>query len=152
MLKVGTKAPPLVLPEASGVLFHSADLIGSRHLVVFFYPKDRTVICTREACAFRDRYEEFLGLGASVVGISRDGVQSHKRFAEAWELPYPLLSDVEGSAQRGFGAKWFNLFPTRCTFLIDRLGVVQVVVRDQFRAAPHVELTLRWLERSAMAS
>lgn len=118
-------APELTLVDQSGRAFNLSDLRGRKHAVIFFYPKDNTLVCTREACAFRDRFEEFVALGAVVVGVSDDDAGSHVRFATKWDLPYPLLSDPGGCARRRFGVQGlFGLGKGRRTFVIDRDGVI----------------------------
>jgi peroxiredoxin Q/BCP len=147
MLKAGDPAPELTLVDHAGRPFRLSELRGRKHAVLFFYPKDNTLVCTREACAFRDRFEEFVALGAVVVGISDDDAGSHMRFATKWDLPYPLLSDPGGRARKRFGVQdLFGLVRGRRTFVIDRDGVVRHVVEDRFNAQAHVDGALAALE------
>ena len=97
---VGSKAPNFTLPSQSGELVSFRDFLGEKPVVLFFYPKDDTPGCTREACAFRDEYEQFSELDTEVIGISSDSVDSHKSFAEKLNLPFTLLSD-EGVRSEG---------------------------------------------------
>ena len=92
-LKVGDRIPHFELLNQHGELFKSETVLGVKPLVVYFYPKDETPGCTAEACSFRDHYEDFLQLGAEVIGISSDGVKSHQKFAARNKLPFVLLSD-----------------------------------------------------------
>lgn len=146
MLSPGRPAPDLELPTASGGTFSLRALRGVKHAVLFFYPKDNTLVCTREACAFRDRFEEFVAAGAVVVGISDDDERSHQRFASKWDLPYPLLIDAGGRARTAFGVRnILGLLKGRETFVIDRDGIVRHIVRDRFNAQAHVDEALEVL-------
>ena len=147
MLRTGDPAPELKLVDRTGRSFDLSDLRGHKHVVVFFYPKDNTLVCTREACAFRDRLEEFVALGAVVVGVSDDDAGSHERFATKWDLPYPLLSDPGGQARQRFGVQGLlGLVKGRNTFVIDRNGNIVHIVRDRFNAQAHVDGALAALE------
>lgn len=147
MLRTGIPAPELTLHDRTGRTFRLDDLRGRKHAVIFFYPKDNTLVCTREACAFRDRFEEFVALGAVVVGVSDDDAGSHARFATKWDLPYPLLSDPGGRARKRYGVQGlFGLVKGRCTFVIDRDGIIRHIVDDRFNAQAHVDGALAALE------
>jgi peroxiredoxin Q/BCP len=120
-----------------------AELWADRAVVLFFYPKDNTAVCTREACAFRDAYEDFVAAGATVVGVSGDSGESHQRFAAQHRLPFLLATDADGSLRRAFGvSKTLGLIPGRVTFVIDRQGVVRHVFSGQFVADRHVREAL----------
>jgi peroxiredoxin Q/BCP len=122
------------------------DVLGDRPVVLFFYPKDDTPGCTKQACAFRDDYEEFGKLDAEVIGISSDSVESHRSFAEKHFLPFTLLSDEGGKVRRLYGvSSTFGLFPGRVTYVIDREGVVRHVFSSQREAVKHVEVALKSL-------
>jgi len=120
-LKIGDKLPRLTLKDQEGENFHFSRL-ENKALVIFFYPKDFTPGCTKEACSFRDHYEEFQDLGAEVIGISTDNENSHKKFASKHKLPYVLLSDKEKRARKSFGVKagLMGLLPGRETFVFDK--------------------------------
>ena len=128
-LKVGDRIPHFELLNQHGELFKSETVLGVKPLVVYFYPKDETPGCTAEACSFRDHYEEFLELGAEVIGISSDGVKSHQKFATRHKLPFVLLSDSKKKVQRLFKLPkiLFGLFTKRITFVIDKEGLVSYV-------------------------
>jgi peroxiredoxin Q/BCP len=146
MLRPGDNAPDLDLHDAAGRSFSLSKLRGLKNVVVFFYPKDGTYMCTREACAFRDRFEEFVAAGAVVVGISDDDASSHERFAERYDLPYTLLTDTGGIARKAYGVSGLlGLLKGRATFVIDRKGVIQHVVRETFNAQAHVDEALEAL-------
>src|SRR5690606_31358812 len=105
MLDVGHPLPDLKLPGPDGKPVRLRDLAAGKVLVIYFYPKDDTPGCTAQACGFRDAYEDFVEAGAEVVGISQDPPASHRAFAQKHRLPFLLLSDPEGQAQRAFGVK-----------------------------------------------
>lgn len=101
MLEVGTRAPDFCLSDAQGNPVRLADYAG-RRLILYFYPKDSTPGCTRQACAFASTYAAYRAMGVDVVGVSRDSVKSHQRFAEKNSLPFPLLSDPELTAIQAY--------------------------------------------------
>jgi peroxiredoxin Q/BCP len=143
-LRVGDRAPAFRLPSQAGEIVDSADFLQKRTLVVYFYPKDETTICTKEACGFRDAYEDFVAAGAVVIGVSSDSVDSHRRFAENRKLPFLLLSDADGSLRKAFGVpKTFGIFPGRVTYVIDRDGIVRHVFNSQFQGSKHVAEALQ---------
>ncbi|MEY3199578.1 MAG: hypothetical protein RJA13_1536, partial [Bacteroidota bacterium] len=114
-LKIGDTCPNFSLKNQNGETVYSADLIGSKNLVIFFYPKDETPGCTKEACSFRDMHDEFKSLGCEVIGISSDSVHSHKKFAEKFQLSYILLADTQKTVRAAFQvpANLFGLIPGR---------------------------------------
>ena len=103
-VNVGDQAPDFTLPSQTGEDVSISQFRGNKNVVLYFYPKDETPGCTREACTFRDSYELFTDLGASVIGVSADSVESHKAFAEHYNLPFTLLSDVENKVRKLYGA------------------------------------------------
>ncbi len=127
-LSIGDIVPNFKAKNQHGDEFNSADIIGSKPVVIFFYPKDFTPGCTKEACNFRDAYEDFQDLGAEVIGISGDSEKSHQRFSKKHQLPYTLLSDSSGKVRKKFGVKksLLGLIPGRETFVIDRNGMLQM--------------------------
>jgi peroxiredoxin Q/BCP len=121
------KAPLFTLPDGDGVKVKIADFRGKKNIVLYFYPKDDTPGCTREACGFRDRFSEIKRLGAVVLGVSFDSSESHRKFAGKWSLPFMLLSDVTKEVARKYGAyKQKSLYGRkfmgieRSTFVIDK--------------------------------
>lgn len=138
-LAPGDQMPDVTLPGPGGPV-RLWDLLGDKVLVVYFYPKDETPGCTAEACRFRDEYESFVEAGAEVVGISGDSPSSHEGFRAKHQLPFVLLSDVEGEARCAFGVRsTFGLLPGRATFVIDRSGTVRHVFESQLRVHEHVK-------------
>lgn len=103
MLNEGAPMPEFSLPDQNGRIFNSKDYIG-KPLVIYFYPKDNTPGCTKEACSFRDSYGEYQKMGITVVGISADSPNSHEKFAKKFNLPFILLADTEKTVLRAFGA------------------------------------------------
>ncbi|MBE6592902.1 MAG: thioredoxin-dependent thiol peroxidase [Ruminococcaceae bacterium] len=134
MLEAGMKAPDFTLSDASGREVSLSDLRGKK-VVLYFYPKDNTPGCTRQACAFAGAYEQFKDKGVEVVGISRDSVASHVKFAEKHGLPFILLSDPELEAIKAYGV-WqekklygkLSFGVVRTTFIIDENGIIEAVM------------------------
>jgi peroxiredoxin Q/BCP len=142
-VEVGSVAPDFILPSQSGQMVSLKDFVGEKPVVLFFYPKDGTPGCTKEACAFRDDHEEFGKLDAEVIGISSDSVESHRSFAAKHNLPYTLLSDEERKVRNFYGVpNTLGLFPGRVTYVIDREGIVRHVFSSQLGAEKHVEEAL----------
>ena len=134
MLNVGEKAPEFTLADRNGQPVSLSDFAGKR-VVLYFYPRDNTPGCTRQACAFARLYEEFQALNAVVVGISKDSAASHDRFAQKYGLPFVLLSDPELLAIQTYGV-WqekklygkTSMGVVRTTYLLDEQGVIQKVM------------------------
>ncbi|MFT3884731.1 MAG: peroxiredoxin [Flavobacteriales bacterium] len=139
MLPAGSPAPDLVLNDAGGLPVRLSDRWRDRHVVLFFYPKDHTPICTKEACAFRDSYAEFMQADTEVIGISDDDAASHAAFTAAHRLPYTLLSDAGGTARKAYGVtELLGLLKGRETFVIERGGRIRAAINDRFGAQSHV--------------
>jgi peroxiredoxin Q/BCP len=152
MIATGQRAPDFTLPAADGKSVSLADFRGKKSVVVFFYPKDETPGCTREACEFRDSFDRFGDAGAEVLGISDDDVESHKKFASHHRLPMTLLSDVGGKVRETYGVKSLFGIPDRVTFVIDREGVVRHVFQSRLRFGKHVDEALDVVKTLASAS
>ena len=145
---VGDAAPDLELATQSGEPIRLADYRGKKAVVVFFYPKDGTPVCTKEACAFRDAYEDFVEAGAVVIGVSGDSAARHQAFASNHRLPFVLVSDTDGNARRAFGVpKSMGLLPGRVTYVIDREGIVRHIFSSQFAADRHVQEALNVIRK-----
>jgi thioredoxin-dependent peroxiredoxin len=143
---VGSKAPDFTLPSQSGEMVSLKDFLGEKPVILYFYPKDDTPGCTKEACAFRDEHEEFGKLNAEVIGVSSDSVESHKRFAEKHDLSFTLLSDEGSKVRRMYGVpNTFGIFPGRVTYVIDEAGVVRHMFSSQSGAVKHVKGALKSL-------
>jgi peroxiredoxin Q/BCP len=137
-IDVGEEAPDFTLPDQDGRPVSLHDLRGS-WVVVYFYPADDTPGCTAEACSFRDSHEDFVDAGAHVIGISGQGVESHKKFAAKHQLPFTLLADEDNEVRKLYGVnKTLGLLPGRVTFVIDPDGIVRTVFSSQFRPTKHI--------------
>ncbi len=124
-VKVGDEAPDFGGPTSDGSRLGLKDFVGKKNVVLYFYPKDDTPGCTREACSFRDNLQSIRDLGAEIVGVSLDSVQSHGRFASKYELPFPLISDQEKRISKAYGVlRDIGLSTNRVTFIIDTKGKV----------------------------
>lgn len=146
-LKKGDRIPEFSLPDQNGLTVNMKNFIGKSNIVLFFYPKDDTPGCTREACTFRDHYEDFADAGAEVFGISGQSVESHKNFAEKHNLNYTLLSDEGNKVRKMFGvpASLFGLLPGRVTYVADKSGTVIYVFNSQTNVKEHVDKALQVL-------
>ncbi len=141
-LKEGDVASDFELPSQSGDQVKLSDYKG-QWVVVYFYPADDTPGCTKEACSFRDSYEDFKDAGAAVIGVSGDSIESHVKFAEKHHLPFTLLSDADGTLRQSWGvSKSLGLLPGRVTYVIDPDGVVRKRFSSQLRAKQHKQEAL----------
>ena len=134
MLKVGDKAPDFSLKDKDGNTVALSDFLGKR-VVIYFYPKDNTPGCTRQACAFAANLTEFEKRGITVIGISKDSIASHQKFAEKYNLPFILLSDPDRVAIEAFGvwqekkmAGKVGMGVVRTTYIIDEEGIITAVM------------------------
>lgn len=140
MLAVGTKAPDFTLPDQNGELRKLSDYRGQK-VILFFYPKDMTPGCTKQACSFAELYPQFRERGAVVLGISKDSVASHKKFEEKYGLPFTLLADTEKEVIQSYDV-WkekklygkVSMGVVRTTYLIDEAGII-VKADDKVKAA-----------------
>ncbi len=140
LLRVGDRAPDFELPSQTGEAVRLSSFFGSREVVLYFYPKDNSPGCTTEAKAFRDSYEVFKDMGAEVIGVSSDSVDSHRSFVSQCSLPFALLSDSAGNVRKTYGVpSSLGLIPGRVSFVIDRAGTIRHVFNSQMNPAKHVE-------------
>ena len=147
MLEIGTKAPAFTLPDQNGKAHSLSDYAGKK-VILYFYPKDNTPGCTKQACGFADRYPQFLEKGAVVLGVSKDSVSSHKNFEQKYALPFPLLSDPEKEVIQAYDV-WkekknygkVSLGVVRTTYLIDENGII-VKAMGNVKAAENPERML----------
>ena len=134
MLEVGTKAPDFTLPDKDGNLVHLSDFLGKK-VVLYFYPKDNTPGCTRQACAFAQSHHAFQEKNTVVIGVSKDSAASHLKFAQKYDLPFILLSDPELQAIQAYGV-WqekklygkVSMGVVRSTYLINEEGIIEKVM------------------------
>jgi thioredoxin-dependent peroxiredoxin len=139
-LKVGVTAPDFTAQAHNGETISLADFRGKKSVVLYFYPRDNTSVCTAQACSFRDSYEDFSAAGAVVIGVSGDSLERHQAFAAKKQLPFLLISDADGSLRQEYGVpNLIGLIPRRVTFVIDREGVVRHVFEAMFSSGPHIE-------------
>ena len=137
-LAVGAHAPNFRAETHDGITLQLSELLEHSAVVLFFYPRDFTPGCTAEACAFRDDYTNFVEAGATVVGVSADSGESHRRFAQHHNLPFALISDADGALRKAYGVdKVWGVLPGRVTFVIDRQGVVRNVFDSALFARRH---------------
>ena len=147
-VKVGDKAPDFSLLSQTGESITLSKLIGKKNIVLYFYPRDESKGCTRQACEFRDKYEVYTDLGAEVIGVSSDDVQSHKSFANKYNLPFILLSDNRNKIRKLYGVKsTFGLIPGRVTYIIDKKGIVRHIFSSQFNPKKHINESLEALKK-----
>ena len=147
MLEVGTKAPDFTLPDQNGNMHSLSDYRGKK-VILYFYPKDNTPGCTKQACGFAERYPQFIEKGAVVLGISKDSVASHKKFEEKYGLPFTILSDPELKVIQAYDV-WkekmnygkLSMGVVRTTYLIDEEGKIAKAF-DKVKAADNPEQML----------
>ena len=145
MLEIGTKAPAFTLPDQNGEMRSLADYQGQK-VILYFYPKDMTAGCTKQACAFGDLYPQFREKGAVVLGVSKDSIASHKKFEEKYGLPFTLLSDPEKEVIQAYDV-WkekknygkVSMGVVRTTYLIDENGII-VKAFDKVKAADNPQM------------
>lgn len=147
-ITTGDTIPFFSLPDQNGAMFDIKNLVGIKKLVIYFYPKDDSPGCTKEACYFRDLYEIFSEADAAIIGISGQSVESHRRFADKHRLSFTLLSDKDNRVRKLFGvpSNVFGLLPGRVTYVADREGKVVYIFNSQVQAERHVDEALKILK------
>ena len=147
-LEVGSTVPQFTLKDQHGHLFSIDSVLGKKNLVIYFYPKDDSPGCTKEACYFRDQFEVFAEADAVIIGISGQSVESHKKFAEKYKLSFTLLSDEGNKIREQFGVptNLFGLLPGRVTYVIDKQGKVVFIFDSQMQTQKHVDDALTILK------
>jgi thioredoxin-dependent peroxiredoxin len=147
-IKIGSNIPVFILPDQNGNLFDINSVIGKKNLVIYFYPKDDSPGCTKEACSFRDQFEVFKEADAVIIGISGQSVESHHEFALKHRLSFTLLSDVGNKIRKLFGVptNLMGLLPGRVTYIADKTGKVIYIFNSQIKATEHVDEALRILK------
>jgi len=148
VLKVGDKIPNFTAKDTNGNDFESQTIVGKQPVVIYFYPKDETRVCTEQACTFRDQYEDFKALGAEVIGVSSDSVTSHQKFANRHKLPFLLLSDEYKKLRKLFGVPndLLGLIPGRVTYVANKEGVI-LLVFNSMSGRIHIESALNILKK-----
>lgn len=145
-IELGSKIPDFALPDQNGNMLNIKDVIGKKNLVIYFYPKDDTPGCTKEACYFRDQYDVFNDADAMIIGISGQSVASHKEFEKKYKLNFTLLSDEENKVRKMFGAYSLGFLPGRVTYVVDKKGIVVYMFDSQTEATKHVDEAMRILK------
>lgn len=148
MLKAGDKAPDVISKDQDGNPIQLSHFLGKK-IVLYFYPKDNTPGCTAESCDLRDNYERLQAAGYVVLGVSGDNEKSHKKFIEKYELPFPLIADVDHQVHEAFGT-WGEksmygktyMGTLRTTFIIDEKGVIEEVI-EKVKTKAHTEQILK---------
>ena len=142
-LSIGDPAPDFEEKSAGGEPIRLADFRGKKNVVLFFYPGDFTPVCTKEACGFRDMYDELKSADTEVIGVSKDDATSHTKFAKAHDLGFPLLSDPDKRLAKLYGATHPVLDilgrARRMTFVIDKAGKVAAVLTGEIQASKHLD-------------
>ena len=143
-LHPGDPAPDFTAQAHNGEGVRLADYRGKSVLVLYFYPMDGTPACIKEACGFRDAYEEFTKLGAVVIGVSADSLERHRAFASDRALPFLLLSDRDGSLRKTYQVpRTLGILPSRVTYVIDKAGVIRHAFSALFSSQRHVAEALK---------
>jgi peroxiredoxin Q/BCP len=144
-LEVGDKAPDFVRTDENGSPVHLADRFAKNVVVLFFYPADNSAGCTREACAFRDSYEDFQDAGAEVIGVSGGTTEGKQKFIRNNRLPFTLLNDADGAVQEmyGIGKALLGFSSKRITYVIDRAGIIRHKFESNFNMDAHAKDALQ---------
>lgn len=145
---IGSAVPQFELIDQYGNRFYIDSVLGKKNLVIYFYPKDDSPGCTKQACSFRDQFEVFAEADAIIIGISAQSVKSHFEFAKKHRLNYILLSDTKNKVRNLFGvpADLFGLIPGRVTYVINKAGKVVYIFNSQTQVEKHVNEALRFLQ------
>jgi thioredoxin-dependent peroxiredoxin len=148
-IRTGDYIPEFTLADQNGNMFDIKTVLGKKNLVIYFYPKDDSPGCTKEACSFRDQFEVFTEANSVIIGISGQSVESHKKFADKYRLSFTLLSDTGNKIRKMFGVptNGLGLLPGRVTYIIDRSGKVVYIFNSQTQATRHVDEALRILKK-----
>jgi len=144
-IEVGSKVPSFSLKDQFGKTFDLDAVVGKKNLVIYFYPKDDTPGCTKEACAFRDQFEVFADKNTMIIGISGQSVESHLEFANKYKLNFTLLSDEGNNVRKLFGvpSSAMGVIPGRVTYVVNKEGKVVFMFDSLTKAEQHVEEALR---------
>ena len=148
-VKIGDKCPDFSLLDQNGELVTIKEIIGEKNIVIYFYPKDNTWGCTKQACSFRDSFQDFVDLGCEVIGISTDSVDSHKMFSMKYNLNFKILSDVDDEVREKFGVpkSLFGIIKGRVTYIIDKKGTVAWNFNSQLNAEGHISKSIEVLKK-----
>lgn len=146
-LSIGVKAPDFTLLSTNGTFTLSKELLG-KPCIIYFYPKDFTSVCTKEACSFRDEFSIFEGVNTTIIGISKDGVETHHKFKAQYKLPFELLADIKGEVAKLYKASIPIIGVTkRITYLLDKDHKITAVFDSLFEAQEHVQKMLSAIKK-----
>jgi peroxiredoxin Q/BCP len=147
-ISIGDLCPTFSLQNQDGQTINIQDFIGTKNVIIYFYPKDNTVGCTKEACSFRDAMQDLNNLDCEVFGVSADSVSSHKKFANKYRLTFNLLSDIDNTVRKSFKvpANLFGLIPGRVTYIINKEGKVVHIINSQMNPDKHIRETIEVLK------
>ena len=147
-IQIGDQCPQFNLPDQHNQLIDILQFIGQKNLVIYFYPKDDTPGCTKEACSFRDQFDVFNSFDCEVIGISSDSPKKHLEFATKYNLRFTLLADTDKSVRKAFGvpSNLFGLLPGRVTYIIDKKGVVRGIYNSQTDPLGHIDKAIETLK------
>jgi peroxiredoxin Q/BCP len=146
-LAIGDVMPSFSLTAQDGKVFNSHDYVGKSILVIYFYPKDESMVCTKEACSFRDSFDDFTKAGAKVIGINGGTVASHKEFSDHYKLPFILLSDSDDKVYHLFGVKNRMFMTGRETFVIDMNGKIAFIYEAMMQGKKHADDALAYIKQ-----
>jgi peroxiredoxin Q/BCP len=147
MLKIGEKAPLFSGKDQDGNEIKLDDYLGKKNIVLFFYPKDDTPVCTAEACSFRDNYDKFRNLDTEIIGVNQASVASHKNFAEKYRLTFPIINDEENKIKKLYKVpNKFFVLAGRVTYVIDKQGLIKHAINNMFDGEVHITETLKSLK------
>lgn len=143
-INIDDPAPDVSFQKQSGETVSLKSFLGQKTVVLYFYPKDDTPGCTKEACGFRDSYTVFQEAGAEVIGVSSDTPTSHQQFSSKYQLPFSLLSDSRNQARKAFGVPpTLGILPGRVTYVIDTSGIVRHIFNSQMNFQGHIDESLK---------
>jgi peroxiredoxin Q/BCP len=147
-IQVGDKIPSFTLLNQNNQEVDINSFVGTKNIVIYFYPKDNTPGCTKEACSFRDAMQNLNNLDCEIIGISADSVSSHKAFATQYNLKFNLLSDTNNQIRKLFGVprNLFGIIPGRVSYICDKEGIVLHIVNSQINPDKHIQETIETLE------
>ena len=146
-LKIGDIAPDFDLLDSENKIFKLSENLNSNWLIIYFYPKDNTTVCTKQACFFKESYVKFKSKNASIIGISSDTTESHKDFIQKLNLPFKLLSDKDDKVRKLYGIKnTMGLIPGRVTLVINSERIIKYIFSSQLDAEAHIKNTIEYIE------
>ncbi|MFL9482756.1 peroxiredoxin [Chitinophagaceae bacterium LWZ2-11] len=149
-ITVGDTVPTFTLNDQYNHPFNIKDSIGKHMIVIYFYPKDESAVCTKEACSFRDSYNDFTAAGAIVIGINSGSVESHKKFTDHYKLPFILLSDPDNKVLKQFGVKSQFFVTGRETFVIDLHGKIVYTYNSMIEGKKHASQALEYVKNNKL--